>query len=376
VNRWYGAPAGYSAWDHPEWSNRYGYAIANATDNAGRHRAIYVISLADSQYTEVIEGTDICNPYCWIGEIDKDSIPGNLDLDSVGQYDAPAISNPQALLSYKMRFLWALAESLEVIFVGSSYVQDDIDPNYFTGFVSYNMGIGGGEPATSHLLITRYILPHCKKIRLVAVSADIPHFYGNYVTDVGSCYSCFTQSKGFLYDQSHGFWPSGVTSDFIAAIRNVPISPTGPSISSIDPLGIVRFPCNGWQDPICIGDTTWKIDHPNVAVNWQLVQDLVDQCGKQGVDLLFVVFPFNPKYGSTNIFNYLGTSQTTARAVIQKFIDCAANNPRFHFYDANNYGNHDYTDDDAYDQIHLCDHGAKKLSIRIDSLMHAIVSKP
>jgi uncharacterized protein (TIGR02171 family) len=376
VNRWYGAPEGYNAWDHSEWSNRYDYAIANATDNTDRHRAIYVISLADSQYTKVIEGTDICNPYCWIGDIDKESISGNLDLDSVGQYNVPSLVNPQALLSYKMRSFWALAESLEVIFVGSSNVMDGIDPRYFTGFVSYNMGVGGGELATSHLLITRYILPTCKKLRLIGMSIDIPLFYGNYETDVGSCYSGFIQSKGFQYDQNHQFWPSGVPSDFLAAILNVPIPLTNPPTEYIDPLGLARFGCNGWQDPICIGDTTWKIDHPNVAVNWQLILDLVDQCGKQGVDLLFVVFPFNPKYGKTNIFNYLGASQTTARAVMQKFIDCAANNPRVHFYDANNYGNHDYTDDDAYDQIHLCEHGAQKLSLRLDSLMHTIVSKP
>ncbi len=41
-----------------------------------------------------------------------------------------------------------------------------------------------------------------------------------------------------------------------------------------------------------------------------------------------------------------------------------------HFYDAYNFGNHDYTDDEAVNAGHLDAKGAAKLTTRIDSIIN------
>jgi hypothetical protein len=371
ANHWYGVPSEYAAWDNPEWSNRYGFAIASASDNSGRHRALYIISLADSQYYKIVEGADLCDPYCWIKSSSSD--PVSIPLDSVGRYNDPHLSWAQAMLAYKMRFFWSQAASWDVVFVGSSFAADGIDPRYFTGFKGYNMAVGGGDLAASHLLITRYILPTCKKIRIIGVSIDIHQFNWPGATWDGYLFPTFTQSKGFLYDQSHQFWQSGPSTDFLRAVLDVPIPETGPPVSAIDSLGLVMYRCAGWGDDGGVLDTSWNGNSPNAVLNWQLIQELVDQCAQKGVHLLFVNFPANPLYGAKPYYNGWGTGQQTAKEMLGKFIDCAAHNSNVHFYDANNYGNHDYTDDETRDNMHLCTLGAKKLSIRLDSLMHTIV---
>jgi hypothetical protein len=45
----------------------------------------------------------------------------------------------------------------------------------------------------------------------------------------------------------------------------------------------------------------------------------------------------------------------------------------FHFYDANGEGNHDYADSEAVDFDHLFPAGARKLSVRLDSVVQAIL---
>lgn len=46
--------------------------------------------------------------------------------------------------------------------------------------------------------------------------------------------------------------------------------------------------------------------------------------------------------------------------------------PNFHFLDENKMGNHDYTDDMAYDYDHLNVTGAAKLTARLDSLLRTL----
>ncbi len=44
-----------------------------------------------------------------------------------------------------------------------------------------------------------------------------------------------------------------------------------------------------------------------------------------------------------------------------------------HFYDGNLDGYHDYVDSEAFNFDHLCPAGARKFSIRMDSVVHEIL---
>ena len=59
--------------------------------------------------------------------------------------------------------------------------------------------------------------------------------------------------------------------------------------------------------------------------------------------------------------------------IVNHFEGLSRANPLIHLYDAHKGGNHDYGNEDALDQDHLSEQGARKLSARIDSLVHAII---
>jgi hypothetical protein len=94
------------------------------------------------------------------------------------------------------------------------------------------------------------------------------------------------------------------------------------------------------------------------------------------IHLLLYITPESPYYRFTSWFGVYGPSQVTAQKVITQIEALKDTFPEFfHFYDANNFGNHDYTDEDAYNQDHLCTVGAAKFSHRIDSLVHQILKE-
>jgi len=51
-------------------------------------------------------------------------------------------------------------------------------------------------------------------------------------------------------------------------------------------------------------------------------------------------------------------------------------NPYFHLYDACNFGDHDFTDADAFNWNHLCSSGAAKITMRLDTIIHGITRIP
>jgi hypothetical protein len=69
-------------------------------------------------------------------------------------------------------------------------------------------------------------------------------------------------------------------------------------------------------------------------------------------------------------YGYYGPSWSTAEAILGDMRQIERENSYFHFYDANNDGNHDYTNAEALNQNHLDSLGANKLTLRVDSLLH------
>jgi len=369
VLNWYQIPAPYYSWNYTEYANLDKFAVATAATADGANRAIFCINLQNGARTLMGEGADLYHPSLWIAP-GTDTFSTSFDLDSIGQYDSPHLSDKQAQLGYKMRLFWHYQDSLDVIFVGSSVAADGIDPRYFTGIRGLNMAIGGGDLATSLELIKSYILNHCKNLKVVCLSYDTHLFF--LADGAAEAYPTFVQGKGYLYDKSHQFWSSGLSPEFNSLINAV--APP-PGYERMDSLGLVAFSCAGYgpTPPPILGDTTLSTEQENYRKNMAMLLEVVRLCSLRNIKVLLVNFPTHPGYATSAAYGPLAPSQATAKAMLSEITAEAANNNFLTFYDAHVNGAHDYTEFEFYDYLHLCTEGAKKLSSHVDSILHQII---
>jgi hypothetical protein len=101
--------------------------------------------------------------------------------------------------------------------------------------------------------------------------------------------------------------------------------------------------------------------------------ETIKMCALKGVKVLLVNFPTHPGYNNTNAYNAFGPTHAIAKEMIREIQAEADKDDNLTFYDANQWGMHDYTEFEFVDYMHLCVEGAKKLSTRIDSILHRII---
>ncbi|MBN1758675.1 MAG: hypothetical protein JW863_10175, partial [Chitinispirillaceae bacterium] len=371
VFNWYRVPAPYYSWNHTEFSNNEKYAVATAATSDGAHRAVFCINLLTSVCTPMCEGTDLYHPSLWIAP-GADTFSTTYNLDSIGQYNDPHLSDQQQQLSFKMRLFWHWADSIEVFFAGSSVAADGIDPRYFTGLRGFNVAIGGGDLALATEMIKNYALNHCGKLKIVGLSYD-PHLF--FLQDgAGEAYKTFVQGKGYNYDKNHLFWSSGVTEEFHTLINAVTPPPDN---DHIDSLGLVQFGCQGYGPvpPPILGNITLTTDMPVYRENMNLLLETIRLCSLRNIKVLLVDFPTHPGYAATDAYGPLGPSQTAAHIMLSEIRAEAEKNSSLTFYDAHKDGTHDYTEFEFFDYLHLCYDGAKKISTRIDSILHVMLDE-
>jgi uncharacterized protein (TIGR02171 family) len=373
VLRWYHSPQGFEAWDHPEWSNVYDYAAASV-QQGGVHPAVFLVNLADSAYTRIASGTDLWQPALWVRPTGSSA---GLAVDSAGRYNEPPINTGQSILALKMRGFWAMHDSLDVVYVGDSHAANGVDPRYFTGLHGFNMSANATGLLTSRRMVEDYILTQCPRVRLVGMSLpmrDLCVPNGDNTWDMG-----MGQARGYLYDRSHSFWQQGVPAGFVPQVLSQPVpAVANPAASDYDSLGLARMPCSGWGVPDTVtGAATlqWTVADTRYQANLATIQALASELAGRGIHLLMVNFPQHPGYANTRFYGYWGPSQATGADVVADMRLLEQSNAYFHFYDAHDFGRHDYVDGEAFDHNHLCEVGARKLSVRLDSLMHGILDR-
>lgn len=99
---------------------------------------------------------------------------------------------------------------------------------------------------------------------------------------------------------------------------------------------------------------------------------MVEKCQKKAIIFIGVITPQNPKYKETGAFGKYGLLRSEAPALIQEIADISKTYPNFILMDENKMGDHDYTDEMAYDRDHLSYLGAEQLIHRLDSLIQTL----
>jgi uncharacterized repeat protein (TIGR02543 family) len=363
VTGWYEKPRDYAEWDDVEYSNHPDFAAAVALPSATTNPSgIFLVNLRDSSYLQVATAPEVFDPFLWINPADVSEAPDPYRL--FARYDLPIQEAGQVYMVEKMRLFWKYRSAIDCAFLGSSPTYDGIDPHYMPHVQALNMGWPMSDLYTSSMVALNYVLPLASGLRAIAIGLE-PGTLRMDITTVRPRMVGLYDSEGYGLDSTNGFWHGGVP----AAVQGK-ISAFGSSDwPDADTAGFHEvLASNGWNPPrIDRGD--FSFTDPIVQYNLAAFHSLADSAAARNVHVLAVNFPESPAYRDTNVIGRLGPSRTTYQLIVQWLRDLEASNTYFHFYDANNDGNHDYTDAEALDCNHLNSLGARKLSARVDSLL-------
>jgi len=376
VTNYLRCPANENSWDFPKWSNQSQFAVACGELASGQDNTVYVIDLNKRIATPILSGYELEEPYLWTGPIFSTQF--NLAMDSIGLYDDPSIEVGQSAIAFGLHFFWRRQSAIDLLFLGSSWVQAGIDNKLFTGHQSLSIGYPNFGLLGLADLIQDYAIPHAPSIRLIGFS--IP--FGSLSNPLGETSTTWWSnsigsSKGFVYDGNHNFWKSGVPAGFIAAVTAATY-PDWAAAGGLDTLGEWPDSCGGWGGPtpdMSNADTNWTINQTNYQSNLNSLIAIIQALSAHQIHLLAISFPESPYYRNFNLYGRYGPSLQTGQKVIAQLDSLQQVYPYFHVYDAHLGGNHDYTDADAHDYDHLCPTGADKLSGRLGPIIDSILAQ-
>ena len=363
------APNGFT-FDHSEWiTGLEDYAIVTLVNVNGAHTKISLVNVADSSIVELVKGDELWHPSLWVSPMDAKSYD-ELDLDSAAMYyvgqDAP-------LITLKMNAFWTVSDKVEIIALGSSRVSSGFVAAEVKSGYAFNMATIPNDMDVIGTLAENYVLPHCKKLKYLIVSLDFDLWSekngDNFKKNASG-------NLGFEYDKSHSYWKDGVPSqykDLNAVYAN-----------GIDFLrdfmngnhGWIWLESAGWtvggfnENPI-VGDSTWS-DSRAYAKDMDRLKSLIEYAKEKDVVLIGVVFPQSPYYKTTGSYGRHGMRRSTADSLISVLHEWGEKYSNFVFMDENKMGDHDYTDEMAYDYDHLSYVGGQKITRKLDSLIQSM----
>ena len=424
------APTGYT-FDHTEWTtdNTKTNIVATLTNMNGAHTKIVLVNPLDSSVTELAEGEELWHPNLWVkkkavkrsssssatssssaifsssstetssssssereicssSEIiissnSEDVISSSsetitpldpnfeLDLDSAGIYYTTTGGSSSAIFwRYKMEFIWQYKDIANTIVLGSSRTYDAINPLLITPpFYAINLAVHGNTIGGDYKILTNYILPHIKEAKVIITSIDIDRWN---IVQASFFESDYKSYPGYIYDQNHNYWKGGYPDGLAEATYDSP-GETGLSDANRPTRGFAAQKNHGWGEPSIGQDSTWINKFSNeFDKNFNVLVEMIELCLQKNIILIGVITPQNPRYKETGAFGNGGLLRSQAPELIKQITDLNSLYPNFILMDENKMGNHDYTDDMAFDSSHLSRKGAEQLTSRLDSLIQTL----
>ena len=353
------APSGYT-FDHSEWAGD-GIVATLANANGAHVKAVY-INLADSSMLTLAEGDELWHPCLWMDRADTSKTSTLLDLDSAGVYYRESSEDYVFVFREKMEDFWLLKDSLTVVAMGSSRTMYGLYDKEMPSRVVLNMGFPGGDMYDANYIFRNYILEHAKNLKYLVLEVAPDMFYMNESVHWIPLYKAV---PGIAYDAHHGFWRDGVPEGFIEAVKNCP------SFANKETLPYdadFMYPPRSWGAPSLLADTTYSlIMEDDVDRSFEKYSALVETAVEAGVKVVGVIYPRHPAYKKTGAFGAYGPMRSYAKKIIDRVskLDLI-------MLDENKWGDHDYTDEMAYDYDHLSVLGAKQLTHRVDSVLKTL----
>lgn len=382
------APAGY-AFDHTEWAGdgETSNIVATLTDVNGVHRKIVLTSPADSSIIELAEGDELWHPCLWVErkvkvpassgdststETPEVGIDFELDPDSAGAYYNYSGANDHAhQWRYKMEFLWQYRDSADIAIIGSSHTYYGVAPLLFSSpHFAVNFAVSTNSNGGAYYHFSNYILPHLKKLKFVIHSLDI----GQWTSAKKSIFeSAYRSYPGYVYDINHNFWKDSVPAN-LAKLTYNSLGNASTAKTLRPTRGFYAGAANSWgsENPSIADSTKMDTKEAEYRVNFNRLVDMIEKCSEKGIIFIGLITPQTPHLRNTGAFSLSGIRRSEAPALISEIANLHDTYPNFFLMDENKMGDHDYTDDMAYDNHHLSALGAAQLTHRLDSLIQTL----
>ena len=405
------APNG-STFDHTEWATDGSRSIIIATlaNSNGAHTKIAIVNPSDSSVIGLVEGDELWHPSLWIkrkavkqsssssssnvsgisSSSSSSSVQGvssssfenenassssfetfsfELDPDSAGIYYTSYGPNRDAdQWRYKMEFLWQYKDKANLIVLGSSRGYNGVNPLLFNESIfAINLAVSKNFMPGTDFFFNNYILPHMKNLKYIVLTVDndLWHTRESFFTSEYKSY------PGYVYDANHNFWKDGVPEDLAELTYESLGNYKGQTLRNT--RGFYGVTSATWGNPKIETDSNWLASKRDIYYeNFEKLKDMIQKCYDRNIILIGVITPRNPKYKETGSFGSHGLLRSEAPALIQEIADLSETYPNFILMDENKMGDHDYTEDMAFDMDHLNQLGAKHLTERLDSLLQTL----
>jgi len=362
------APSGTS-FDHSEWVLRTKNSpeessdgvVATLVNENGAHTKIVLVNLKDSSITEIAAGMELWHPSLWVYGSARNE---KADLDSAGVYydsESDYENKSSAVeLAYKMSEFWKVYKDVEYVAFGSSMTLNALIADSVKTFKTLNMSYTLGDIFGFMYVIKNYVLPYASSLKVLSVELS-PAFLFHESDSMWN--EIYENAPGFMYDENH------IAGQFDAIVENSKQQEFTKEMFSSEYLeGTFLLPSKEWGEPIMYSDILWMYtSNGHYQINFDMFVGLRDNLEKQGIKFFVNITPRNPRYKETEAFDYFGPRWNVAEKVISMFEE-----EKFLIFDENKNGDHDYTDDMAYNTVHLSKEGARRYTERLDSLLETL----
>lgn len=304
----------------------------------------------------------------------KSSTSALLDLDSAGMYYKSGGSENALYLRNNMEILWNHRDS-KLAVVGSSRSMAAVIPKQLDESLdAINLSNIPNSIFVSEYLFKNYLAKHLKHLKYVVVALDIDMWWRNKEASYDNFfYTEYKQYPGFVYDESHDFW-DGVYPEGLAEATHTAFNLDFFKNTYIEARGFKGEQTGAWDNEnAVVGDSTWKEKTPELyEENLESLKSIVKAANENGITVIGVIFPMSPVYKTTGSYGRYGLRRSEAPGLIQEIADLSKTHPNFVLMDENKMGDHDYTNDMAYNTDHLSEKGAEHFTAHLDSLIKTL----
>lgn len=383
------APAGFT-FDHSEWASdgEISNIVATITNTDGAHTKIVLASPSDSSTIELAEGDELWHPCLWVErkakgpagsedssqttETPEAGIDFELNPDSAGIYYTVGGSEDAEKFRYKMQLLWQYRDSATVVILGSSRTFHSVIPELIRKpHFALNMANDHNTLIGSFFLFKNYVLPHFSNLKCIVVEAGMDRL--KYLDSFWDS-EAWTY-PGWVYDQSHDYWKDGIPQKMLKATEQSLGKSKTMKETILQTRGYKSQKKRGWGDsiPSVNGDSSWHVNDPTpFNENLELLKEIARLTADKGIRVIILEPPQSPSFRNTGAYGKNGILRSEAPALLESIQNISQDYPHVVFMDENKMGEHDYTDDMAYDRDHLGSLGAEKISRRLDSLIQTL----
>lgn len=362
------APKGYS-FDHSEWVAGYNQAVATLTNANGAHTKIVLVDLSDSSIVDLAEGDELWHPAFWVNEVFT-GYDGSLNLDSAGIYYDEGLDVETEKYRIKMELFWKNLETTQVLLVGSSRMEMGMDPDAYPEWNMLNTAVSGIDGNRDMYFVKNYAFNHSDHLKAIVMSVDLDNWRGKE----DHLHLIHYGVPGYDYDANHDFWKSGLLKGFIEAVENAYPASQGWT-QRYSARGGVDDECRGWDSDgtDVLEDSVFSAKEERyLDARLNELAEIVDSAAAKNIYVVGIIFPMAPQYKKTGSFGTYGLQRSKYPEKMKKLKSIAEANPYFILMDENKNGNHDYSDDMAFNRDHLCTVGRKQLTARLDSVLKTL----